>query len=376
MQDYYVDREQTEAKHQILERYLERFAHKVIRTYGSIDFVDGFSGPWEERDTQNFSDTSIGIALRILQRVAETYDDKSKAQPIRCIFNEKSPQAYARLVEFIERVRECYPLLEIHTFQGEFSDNAGRINQIATNNFMLLFVDPTGYSGFPPYALKQLTGQRNSEIIINFMRSFVTRFLCPVGDQQRDRLAALLGDDRADGLAGQALTEDQVRAELQAVLKRDLGFRFSAVSPIHNPDRNQIHFELVFATHAPAGLKVMREAEFKALTAHDQKRYDKSRDVQQDDLFGSAPEIRGPYQATRDKHLEILPDRIMDRLQRTPPNLTFDRLCADMQEQLYLKENEIKDAVVALAKRGLVEPTWEARNGRRPKGSDEIRRVK
>lgn len=44
--DPYSGREQTEAKHFILRRYLQELAFKVL-TFQDITYVDGFSGPWE-----------------------------------------------------------------------------------------------------------------------------------------------------------------------------------------------------------------------------------------------------------------------------------------------------------------------------------------
>jgi len=71
LNDFYRDREQSQAKHEILRRYLTPFANKILHAWPSIDFIDGFAGPWENRDEDGFSDTSIGIALETLSRVAE-----------------------------------------------------------------------------------------------------------------------------------------------------------------------------------------------------------------------------------------------------------------------------------------------------------------
>jgi len=172
----YVGREQTLAKHDILRRYLEPFSIKILPAWKSIDFIDGFSGPWENTDKENLSDTSIGISLRILSGVAEASGHTSQSPRIRCIFNEKDRKTYSRLLDYIERARIEFPLIEIKTFQGEFSENAAAIRKAANNAYQLLFVDPTGYTGFPPSALS-LFGNRSSEIIVNFMRSFMERFV-------------------------------------------------------------------------------------------------------------------------------------------------------------------------------------------------------
>ncbi|SMH35638.1 three-Cys-motif partner protein TcmP [Maritimibacter sp. HL-12] len=373
MGDFYRDREQTEAKHALLRRYLENFAHKVVRTYGSIDYVDAFCGPWEERDAEGLSDTSIAIALSNLQSVAETLPGDRKTA-IRCIFNEKNKQSFARLEAFIDSARDKYPLLEIHTLNGVFEDNVAKIKRLATNKFMLLFVDPTGWSGFSPDALKALSGQRNSEIMINFMRSFVERFLCPPVPEQADRLRELLGAERSQRLAGKRIPITEIEEELTRVLKEDLGFRFAASSPIHNPDRNQIHFQMFYGTHHPAGMEVMRQAEFKALSQHDQSRFNKAQDPQQPDFLAGLVDVEGPYLRERRQHLKGLRSAILERLDHSSHNLKFSTLRAGIQEQLFLRGKEIGDAVIALAAEGLVEPTWKTRGGKRPIDDDLMRR--
>ena len=46
MSDPYSGREQTQAKHFILRRYLQALAFKVL-SFQDITYVDGFSGPWK-----------------------------------------------------------------------------------------------------------------------------------------------------------------------------------------------------------------------------------------------------------------------------------------------------------------------------------------
>ncbi|MEM7288868.1 MAG: three-Cys-motif partner protein TcmP [Pseudomonadota bacterium] len=371
MTEFYQDREQTKAKHEILRRYLESFAHKVVRTYGSIDFVDAFCGPWEERDVTGLTDTSIGIALEKLNKVAETLEKVDKPK-IRCIFNEKDSNAFRKLAEFVDQNRQRFPLLEIHMLHGEFEQNAFEIERLSQNKFMLLFVDPTGWSGFSPEALKTLIGQRESEVIINFMRSFVERFLCPPGPDQEIRLAEVLGAKRAQALSGQYVGIEKLENELVAVLKNDFGFRFAASSPIHNPDKDQIQFKLFYATHHPAGMEVMRDSEFKALSEHDQERFRKTQDSRQQSLFGEEPQVLGPYLRKRKEHLHNLSSHIRKRLSGSSHALKFMNLRAELQQTHYLREAEIKDCIVTLANEGAIEPTWEKRNGRRPGSEDHI----
>ncbi len=183
--DLYFGREQSQAKHDILERYLTPFANKILscRYWESLDFIDGFAGPWENNDHENLRDTSIGISLRTLEAVAESRNHDPSRKKIRCIFNEAKASSYAQLEVYAEKVRREFQHVEILTFKGKFEDDSARIKAASTNLFQLIFVDPTGYTGFPPSSLGPFAG-RSSEIIVNMMRSFITRF---VASEREDR---------------------------------------------------------------------------------------------------------------------------------------------------------------------------------------------
>jgi hypothetical protein len=66
---FYEGRLQSWAKHKILGDYLEKLAYKIFSWADSLDYVDGFSGPWENSDAERFSDTSFAIALTALKMV-------------------------------------------------------------------------------------------------------------------------------------------------------------------------------------------------------------------------------------------------------------------------------------------------------------------
>jgi three-Cys-motif partner protein len=61
----YIDREQTQAKHFILRRYLQALAFKVLHGWDII-YIDGFSGPWQSK-MEDYSDTSFMIAIDVLK---------------------------------------------------------------------------------------------------------------------------------------------------------------------------------------------------------------------------------------------------------------------------------------------------------------------
>jgi hypothetical protein len=82
--DPYSGREQTQAKHFILRRYLQALAFKVL-SFQDITYVDGFSGPWETK-TENFSDSSFMIAISVLLDAQQRYLERGISRKIRCFF--------------------------------------------------------------------------------------------------------------------------------------------------------------------------------------------------------------------------------------------------------------------------------------------------
>lgn len=372
----YYGREQSGAKHEILRRYLVPFANKILPQWKSLDFIDGFSGPWENTDTEDLSDTSIGVSLATLSDVAKQQNHTPRNRQIRCIFNEADPGSYASLEAYAERARAQFPLVEIQTFHGEFASNAPAIRKAANNAFQLLFIDPTGYTGFPPSSLVHFRA-RSSEIIVNFMRSFMERFVAGEHKDRESALIGLVGAHRAQYLLDTGVTIQAVEAEYLAMLRSDLGYSYAGFSPIHNPNRDQIHFNLAFATNHPMGMETMRHAEFKALSEYDRQRFEKKR-PRADDLFGSMDDyldIKGPYLRKRQDHAAKAGDEILSYLADRPLGATFEDLAATLQQHLFLKQTELKDEIVRLTEAGRLDDSWKIGKQRKPKPESLIRRT-
>ncbi len=68
----YHGREQAFVKHHLLETYLLPLFMIIGSYQKNIRYVDCFSGPWQE-ESDNLQDTSIGIALKIIQKCREGF---------------------------------------------------------------------------------------------------------------------------------------------------------------------------------------------------------------------------------------------------------------------------------------------------------------
>ena len=152
------------------------------------------------------------------------------------------------------------------------------------------------------------------------MRSFMERFVSGEHTDKEAALVGLVGAKRAQYLLDTGAGIQEVEAEYLKMLRADLGYQFAGFSPIHNPDKEQIHFNLAFATNHPMGMETMRAVEFKALSDYDRARFNKKQPPQ-DDLFGSSGEqleVRGPYLKTRESHLKRASDEVLRLLAENP----------------------------------------------------------
>src|SRR3954464_13883672 len=113
----YEGREQTLVKHVVLEKYLERFAMVVGTWADTINYVDGFSGPWNLR-SEDFADSSFAIALRVLRAAREALRARGRSLKLRCFFIEASPKSYERLDQFARETSDA----EVVTKNSEFID--------------------------------------------------------------------------------------------------------------------------------------------------------------------------------------------------------------------------------------------------------------
>jgi three-Cys-motif partner protein len=374
LSELYLNREQSQAKHEILRRYLIPFSNKILSSWPSIDFIDCFAGPWKNVDTDNLTDTSIGIALSILSDVALKRGHTTQNRSIRCIFNEANPASFRKLKSFVDRSAATFPMLKIEVVEGAFEDNAAKIRQLADHSFQLLFVDPTGYTGFSPDALRLFKG-RSSELIVNFMRRFIERFVSGKHTDRNEALAALLGQTRAQKYYNDIFSIQIIEESYLDMLRNDLGYKYAGYSPIHNSDKNEIHFNLAYATNHTEGMEVMRNAEYKALSDHDRRRFTKSLSKDGGDLFSGMlgeMEIFGPYLRMRKEHKEKGDSVLIDLVSRYPNGVKFSELAAVAQQSLYLKRSELGDLVVELSKREILRNTWHSRNGKKPTGDDLI----
>jgi three-Cys-motif partner protein len=256
MNDFYYDREQTQVKHRVLERYLQAFAPIIGSKYDEIVYVDCMAGPWQAKD-EALSDTSFHKALNVFRECHK----RGRCKRVRALLIENDPTRYQLLKEYADRISD----LEVTTQQWDFNEHVRDVVSFAKqsrNSFPFIFIDPTGWSEIRIDRIGQILQLNPGEVLINFMSSWVKRFL----DDPTKPFQELLGADvdRLRTLQGEEL-EDELVNTYAARVKSVGGYAFTCAIPILMPDRDAIHYHLVYGTRNFKGLEEFKKTEAVAI---------------------------------------------------------------------------------------------------------------
>lgn len=266
--EHYRGREQTYLKHFFLERYLERVAYKVGSFAKEFVYVDGFSGPWRTEDP-GFGDSSFVIALNKLREVREGLAAIGRTPKIRCVFVEPDPAAYPLLERATSKVTD----IEIRTLNSEFEPAIPEILRIAGTAFSLVFIDPTGWTGFGLRQIAPILRRQPGEVLVNFMFDHINRFLAAPDPE-------MSFDDLFGGPGWKEVIEASVRREDAVVefytqrMKTIGQFDFATSTRIKKPLSERSYFYLVYATRHPDGLLEFRSVEAKEVAEQERVRLD------------------------------------------------------------------------------------------------------
>lgn len=372
----YQDREQTEAKHFILKGYLQELAFKVLRGW-DLAYIDGFSGPWESK-AADLSDTSFMIALKVLKDAQQRiYNDTGQRRCIRCFFSEKDKAAYAQLSAAVAPFHDPANGFEVKTFHGEFVDAVSVIKTFIGSCFPLIFIDPTGWTGFPFATISPLFAGPKCEVLINFMYGHVSRFVEHPDEKIIASLDPVLGGPgwraRLDpslkpGLAVEKLFRD--------TLQKAGPFAFVVSTKIDKATHDRPHFFIAYGTKDRRGLMAFRETEFRTLKLHARNRSEaKSRERQRrtsaQDMFASheADVQEETINELVDEQKALAKARTIELLTSGGP-MMFATLVDRILPEFMLRVTNVKDLCVELEKDGKIQKTW---SGGTKKPGDETR---
>jgi three-Cys-motif partner protein len=256
MNDEYTKREQSWFKHFALQNYLEAAA-RIIGSWKDISYVDCCAGPWESR-SPNYSDTSFGIAVKVLQESQDWLRSRAKYPQFRALLIEEKSEPYGQLAAFAASVND--ERIRVEARNWDFTQHSTEIVQFVVNppSFAFIFVDPTGWTPAQISGLEPLLRIKPGEILINFMSSFIVRFL---HDEATDMSNILGPDYREIRVLNHEEQEDEAVRRYCELIRRKGDYQYVCTLPVMKPDQDAIHFYLIYGTRNAKGVEVFKQVE-------------------------------------------------------------------------------------------------------------------
>jgi three-Cys-motif partner protein len=257
MNDEYTEREQSGLKHFALQHYLEAATRIIGSSWRGFAYVDCCAGPWESR-SPDYRDTSFGIAVKVLRESKESLLSRGRTSQFRALLIEEKPEPFKQLAVFASRANDRS--IQVEAQNWDFREHTSEIVQFVTNpqSFGFIFVDPTGWTPAEIGGLEPLLRIEPGEVLINFMSSFIVRFL----NDEATNMDEILGPDYRDlrGLDHDEREDEAVRRYCQ-LLKRQGDFRYVCALPVMKRDQDAIHFYLIYGTRNAEGVRVFKDVE-------------------------------------------------------------------------------------------------------------------
>lgn len=373
----YHGREQSQVKHLILQKYLERFAFIIGSWSDSITYIDCFSGPWESR-SDDYEDTSFVIAIGELRKARDELAVNHRQVELRCCFIEEDKTAFEKLSEFAATVND----IEVRTLNGKLEESIGEIvafvKQSERKTFPFLFIDPTGWTGFALDAIKPLLTLEPGEVLINLMTKDIHRFINWTGESNQQSFVRLYGCNsfrqRVSGLSGLDL-DDACVEQYMTVLQQAGSYPFSSCAIVLNPETDRSHFHLVYLTRDRKGIEVFKGAErtsmeeMKTVRAEAQQR-SRVQKTRQKEMF-SAEETHDPsyFESLRDRYCSLARRQLADQL-RKHTNISYDDAWVAALRLPLVWESDLKDWIKDWRAEGKLRLDGLAAGKRTPKRGD------
>ncbi|HEY4212779.1 MAG TPA: three-Cys-motif partner protein TcmP [Steroidobacteraceae bacterium] len=377
--DVYSGREQTKAKHFVLKTYLQALAFKVL-TFSDLAYVDGFSGPWETR-TETFADSSFMIAIQVLKDAQQQLAIRGTRRKIRCFFCERDPEAFRKLRATVEPYHNPNSGFEVQTHGGSFTDAVREIQAFIGNSFALIFIDPTGWTGYDLKVLRPLLTPRLTEVIVNYMYDFINRGVSMSDAATVASFDPILGGPGwANRLDPDLAATDRglaVEKLFRETLQLTGRFEFVVSTKIYRPTIDRPNFFLTYATKDKVGLSTFRETEYRALK---QQASDRSvaKERKREEASGSVDMFAGMDAAVQSLRVDdfVAREKVSAAafilLILEGGSRSFADVWAAVLQEFVLRITNVKDVCVTLARGGRIENTWGSGN-RKPRDSDTIR---
>jgi three-Cys-motif partner protein len=242
----------TEAKHQILARYLDAYYPIMAKQWASngICFVDAFAGPGE------YSDGSLGSPILALRR-ANRPDVLATSAVVHLVYVEKDPKRYEHLVEML--ATETVPS------RFEVSTNKGACEEVLLPELDRLsvwqgpvFANFDGFGVDTPHQLVQRVGMAKApEVLVTFQAQWFTRFSNQEDVEAGDRV---FGDQEWRAVANLPTPAEKKRFLVDQYRSRLTKWGFPLHLTFELVDEKGHELLLVFGTGNSRGMEKMKDA--------------------------------------------------------------------------------------------------------------------
>lgn len=358
----YEGREQSRAKHKILRGYLGRFAHVIGTWKGTITYVDCFSGPWDVQ-AADLSDSSFAIAVQELRKARDTLkQQRARNLQVRCFFLEEQTSSYARLAKYAAD----NPDIEIQTKNARLEDAVGDIikfvNAGGTDSFPFFLIDPTGWTGFELEIIRPLLKRDPGEVLVNFMTSFIRRFINwdnPDNQANFDRTFGPYRPKREDLLGRSQEDLDDALVSAYSKLVQEVGdYDYICNSIILDPDKDSTQFNLIYGTRDVRGADAFKKEERRTMIQYEQTRATlrgaKAERKGGPGLFGAEAFGSRHYDNLRDRYLVRARRSVVDSLNAAKA-LRYDDAFAVVAAHPLVQEKDLKEWISNWRQEGAVE---------------------
>ena len=294
-------------------------------------------------------------------------------------FSENDPDRFQNLEKAVKPFHRPAEGFEIKTYFGDFEDAVREIQAFIGSSFPLIFIDPTGWTGYPFDKIKPLFARPKCEVLINFMYAFVHRFVHSEDEDTITSLNPILGGAGWRNRLDPSLDRGHaVETLFRETLKAIGDFEFVISTKIDKATTERPHFFIAYGTKSLEGLKAFRQAEYDSLRKHEKNRANAKERLREErtnmsDLFaGHQSSIK---EATIDEivgeQMKLASTTLMVTLSTTL-TLPFSSVLVALLEPYMLRETDVKDICVALANAGKIENTWGS-GSRKPQDDSIIK---
>lgn len=249
----------TQAKHEILTRYLDAWFPILASWNMKVLYIDGFAGPGRYKGGEPGSPL-LAIAS------AQKRQNLLRGSTVMFLFNESDPERHAELDAQLEKADEGLPdSFELHLANREFADLARELVDNRGNRSFVptfAFVDPFGWAGVPLDLIANLVRDQRSELFILFSYNSLNRWLTHT--KQQDNMRALFGC--TDYLQAVGMSPTDRKEFLGGLYERQLKAvgKFEHISRFEMIEKNgRTSYFLYHCTRSLKGLEVMRSAMWK-----------------------------------------------------------------------------------------------------------------